>query len=172
MWLPDKGYTGGVTSDTTPDLGNLFHAAFRGLRRGWMEQLSPWGLTPHQWRALQAAGRHDGGPHGGESPGCGEGEDSGGLRLKELADRLRIAPRSATEVVDQLEGKGLVERRPDPADRRATRVFLTAAGRELHVEVAAARREQSERYFAALSPADRAELARLLELLGTAGAQD
>jgi len=168
-----------VTSDTTPDLGNLFHAAFRGLRRGWMEQLSPWGLTPHQWRALQAAGhhdrdQHDGGPHGVE-PGGGEaggGANSGGLRLKELAERLRIAPRSATEVVDQLEAKGLVERRSDPADRRATLVFLTAAGRQLHAEVAAARREQSERYFAALSPADRAELARLLELLGTAGARD
>ncbi|GAA3691181.1 hypothetical protein GCM10023081_30760 [Arthrobacter ginkgonis] len=171
-----------MTSNTTPDLGNLFHAAFRGLRRGWMEQLSPWGLTPHQWRALQAAGRHDGElnggelnggeVHGGEPAGCDGGNSGGGLRLKELAERLRIAPRSATEVVDQLEAKGLVERRPDPADRRATRVFLTAAGRQLHAEVAAARREQSERYFAALSPADRAELARLLDLLGTAGARD
>ena len=160
-----------MTSDTTPDLGNLFHAAFRGLRRGWMEQLSPWGLTPHQWRALQAAGHHDGEPHGVEPHG-GDGENSGGLRLKELAERLRIAPRSATEVVDQLEAKGLVERRPDPADRRATHVFLTPAGRQLHAEVTAARREQSERYFAALSPTDRAELARLLELLGAAGARD
>jgi len=160
-----------VTSDTTPDLGNLFHAAFRGLRRGWMEQLSPWGLTPHQWRALQAAGHHDGEPRDGEPEG-GDGSSGGGLRLKELAERLRIAPRSATEVVDQLEAKGLVVRRPDPADRRATRVFLTATGRQLHAEVASARREQSERYFAALSPADRAELARLLELLGTSGARD
>jgi DNA-binding MarR family transcriptional regulator len=165
-----------VTSDTTPDLGNLFHAAFRGLRRGWMEQLSPWGLTPHQWRALQAAGHHDGELHGVElqagEPGADGGSSGGGLRLKELAERLRIAPRSATEVVDQLEAKGLVERRPDPADRRATRVFLTPTGRQLHAEVAAARREQSERYFAALSPADRAELARLLERLGTGGARD
>jgi DNA-binding MarR family transcriptional regulator len=161
-----------VTSDTTPDLGNLFHAAFRGLRRGWMEQLSPWGLTPHQWRALQAAGHHDGEPHGAEPAGGDGGTSGGGLRLKELAERLRIAPRSATEVVDQLEAKGLVERRSDPADRRATRVFLTSSGRQLHAEVAAARREQSERYFAALSPADRAELARLLELLATAGARD
>ncbi|GER24251.1 MarR family transcriptional regulator [Zafaria cholistanensis] len=156
-----------MTSDATPDLGNLFHAAFRGLRRGWMEQLSPWGLTPHQWRALQAAGHHDtglhdAGPHDAGNPG-------GGLRLKELAERLRIAPRSATEVVDQLEAKGLVVRRPDPADRRATHVFLTPAGRRLHAEVSAARREQSERYFAALSPADRTELARLLGLLQATG---
>lgn len=36
------------------------------------------------------------------------------IRLKDLAERLRIAPRSATEVVDQLEVKGLVRRDPDP----------------------------------------------------------
>ena len=36
------------------------------------------------------------------------------MRPSVLAERLRIAPRSATEVVDALEARGLVERGPDP----------------------------------------------------------
>ena len=50
------------------------------------------------------------------------------MRPGALAEHLRIAPRSATEVVDDLQERGLVERAPDPADRRATLVRLTEAG--------------------------------------------
>ena len=138
------------------DLGDLFHAAFRGLRRTWAEQLSPWELTPHQWRALATVLRTC-------SP---EGGETAGLRLKDLADRLRIAPRSATEVVDQLEAKGLVRREPDPTDRRATLVAATADGEELFANVGAARRDKANEYFGRLSADDRAELARILGQLG------
>lgn len=48
--------------------------------------------------------------------------------MSELADRLRIARRSATTVVDDLVERGLVERVADPRDRRATNVALTPAG--------------------------------------------
>ena len=44
------------------------------------------------------------------------------MRPSVLAERLHIAARSATEVVDALEERGLVERGPDPDDRRATLV--------------------------------------------------
>ena len=142
------------------DLGELFHAAFRGLRRTWAEQLSPWELTPHQWRALATLLR-GGGPGSGVCGGAGEG-----LRLKDLAERLRIAPRSATEVVDQLEAKGLVRREPDPTDRRATLVLATAEGEELFANVGAERRDKANAYFAQLPEGDRAELARILEQLG------
>jgi len=88
-----------------------------------------------------------------------------GLRLKDLAERLRIAPRSATEVVDQLQGKGLVERRPDLADRRATRIVLTEGGAQVRERVREERRRQAGDYFSVLSAPDRAELARLLAQL-------
>ena len=77
------------------------------------EALAEWDVTPSQARALAVLRR--GGPQ----------------RLGELAEHLRIAPRSATEVVDALAERGLVERRPDPADRRATLVALTAHGEEV-----------------------------------------
>ncbi|MCC3298952.1 MarR family winged helix-turn-helix transcriptional regulator [Arthrobacter caoxuetaonis] len=128
-------------------LGELMHAAFRGLRGRWIQQLAPFELTPHQYRALNAMGRN---------------ADDGGMRLKDLADRLRIAPRSATEVVDQLEAKGLVERGPDPSDRRATLIALTPAGTRMREGVRRDRAREADEYFAALSSDDRSELARIL----------
>ena len=56
--------------------------------------------------------------------------DSGPLRLGRLAEQLRTTDPTATRTVDALEELGLVERSPDPDDRRATHVAATAAGRE------------------------------------------
>lgn len=142
----------------TPDLGDLMHAAFRHLRHRWSRQLAPFDLTPFQFRALGTVG----GGGRGRSPHEHERAAEEGLRLKDIAERLRIAPRSATEVIDQLEAKGLVERRPDPADRRATRISLTPDGLALRGRVREARRREAGDYFAVLSQRDRAELARLL----------
>ena len=74
----------------------------------------------------------------------------GAIRLSELSEHLHIAPRSATEVVDALESRGLVERRPDPSDRRATLVELTAHGTSVLDAIRAARGTEAER---ALRPA-------------------
>ncbi|MFF5264115.1 MarR family winged helix-turn-helix transcriptional regulator [Actinomadura viridis] len=54
-----------------------------------------------------------------------------GLRAGELARRLLIAPATVTSVVDTLERKGHVERRRDPADRRAVLVHITGSGERL-----------------------------------------
>jgi len=89
----------------------------------------------------------------------------GVMRLSELSDWLHIAPRSTTEVVDALEGRGLVRRRPDPGDRRATLVEVTEPGGELLEAIRDARGAEAERLFSRLSPADRADLARILRQL-------
>jgi DNA-binding MarR family transcriptional regulator len=52
-----------------------------------------------------------------------------GLRMGEVAGRARLSKQTMTTMVRLAERDGLVERRPDPADRRATRVLLTARGR-------------------------------------------
>jgi DNA-binding MarR family transcriptional regulator len=49
-----------------------------------------------------------------------------GLRIGELARRSRLSKQTMTEMIRRLEREGLVERRPDPADGRASRIFLTA----------------------------------------------
>jgi MarR family transcriptional regulator, transcriptional regulator for hemolysin len=54
-----------------------------------------------------------------------------GLSQVDLADVLELQPISLVRLLDRLVEHGLLERRHDPRDRRANRVFLTAAGRQL-----------------------------------------
>jgi DNA-binding MarR family transcriptional regulator len=89
----------------------------------------------------------------------------GTMRQGELAEHLRIAPRSTTEVVDDLQERGLVERAPDSKDRRATLVGLTQKGTELVDAIRTARHAGSEGFFASLDDQDRAELTRILTRL-------
>jgi DNA-binding MarR family transcriptional regulator len=59
-----------------------------------------------------------------------------GLRLGELARRARLSKQTMTELVRRLERDGLVERRPDPSDGRASLVYLTSRSRAFEPIVA------------------------------------
>ncbi|HEV3500242.1 MAG TPA: MarR family transcriptional regulator [Bradyrhizobium sp.] len=54
-----------------------------------------------------------------------------GLSQVDLADVLELQPISLVRLLDRLVEHGLLERRPDPRDRRTNRLFLTASGRQL-----------------------------------------
>src|SRR5438105_2031082 len=54
-----------------------------------------------------------------------------GLSQVDLADVLELQPISLVRLLDRLVEHGLLERRPDPRDRRANRLFLTTSGRQL-----------------------------------------
>ncbi len=54
-----------------------------------------------------------------------------GLKQTELAEMLDLQPITLTRLLDGLAENGLIERRPDPDDRRAKRLFLTPAARPL-----------------------------------------
>ncbi len=56
---------------------------------------------------------------------------SEGLKQSELAEILDLQPITVTRLLDRLAGNGLIERRADPNDRRANRLFLTPAARPL-----------------------------------------
>jgi DNA-binding MarR family transcriptional regulator len=128
-------------------LSEAFRSVARQLRETSQEALAPWDITPSHLRALRVLMRH------------------GAIRLSELSDHLHIAARSATEVVDALETRGLVQRRPDPGDRRATLVEVTEHGAGVLDAISAASGTEAERAFDRLSPADRAHLARILREL-------
>lgn len=131
-----------------PDgLADTFRAVSRRLRAQTAAALAPWDVTPAQARALGVLVRH------------------GTVRLGALSEHLRIAPRSATEVVDALETRGLVERHPDPADRRATLVALAPRGDEVAAAIRSTRAAEAEEFFARLAPTDRATLIRILGTL-------
>ncbi|WP_235547418.1 MULTISPECIES: MarR family winged helix-turn-helix transcriptional regulator [unclassified Nocardioides] len=126
---------------------DLLMMAARSLRRSFGESMAAYDVTPSQARALRVVAEH------------------GSVRLSVLAEALRIAPRSATEVVDALEERSLVARESDPADRRATCVVPTEAGARLGEVLDEARRSATEQRLSVLSQEDRAELARILRLV-------
>jgi DNA-binding MarR family transcriptional regulator len=141
----DHGRSRGRGEDET--LADAFWSVVRSLRHASAESLARWEITPAQSRALRVLRRH------------------GTMRLSELADHLRIAPRSATEVADDLEAKGIVRRLPDPHDRRATLVELTAEGIAATGAIDDARDADEERIFGRLTEQERAELTRILAKL-------
>jgi DNA-binding MarR family transcriptional regulator len=53
------------------------------------------------------------------------------ISMRELADRLRSEPSNITGLIDRLEARGLVERRPHPTDRRVKGLALTPAGQKM-----------------------------------------
>jgi len=58
-------------------------------------------------------------------------ETTEGLKQSELADILDLQPITLTRLIDRLCANGMVERRPDPNDRRAKRLYLTPLARPL-----------------------------------------
>ncbi len=90
----------------------------------------------------------------------------GGPRtLGELAAAEQVRPPTMTRIVAALERAGLVERQPDPADGRVTRIAATARGRALLEEGRARRTGQLAARLRALPPADLATLDRAATLL-------
>jgi DNA-binding MarR family transcriptional regulator len=79
-----------------------------------------------------------------------------------LCQTAMLSSGAMTNRIDRLEAAGLVERRPDPKDRRGRLVALTARGRAVIEEVIAAHVANEQRAVAVLSPEERRELARLL----------
>ncbi|MFD7645464.1 MarR family winged helix-turn-helix transcriptional regulator [Kitasatospora sp. NPDC059795] len=137
-------------ADTAAELADALTRAMKRIRRRTMQRLEPYDITPAQARALRTLAH---------APGCESVET---MRLSELAERLHIAPRSATTVVDALEEAGLVARTPDPADRRAVRLVLTAAGHGALERISQVRHEVAQQYFAPVSPAEQDALLRAL----------
>lgn len=95
-----------------------------------------------------------------------------GLRLTDLATRAGITVQSMGELVDDLEVKGYLKRRPDPDDRRAKRIYLTDRGRK-NARVAKRATADVENYLAELLGQQRYHLLRrTLEDITTAEAGD
>jgi DNA-binding MarR family transcriptional regulator len=78
-------------------------------------------------------------------------EAGGPQSMSRLADALDVSVASATGIVDRIERRGLVERRPDPDDRRMVVVHLLDHGREIFQQLAQHRREGLTRLLARLT---------------------
>jgi len=81
-----------------------------------------------------------------------------GLTHSELAARLNIAPATITKMLQRMEKAGFLQRRPDPADQRVSRVFLTEAGRAVQTRLQGVFDRMEAETFAGFAPPERAAL--------------
>jgi MarR family transcriptional regulator for hemolysin len=103
------------------------------------------GISRAQWAVLVRIGRHE------------------GLKQTELADMLDLQPISLTRLLDRLAGNGLIERRADPNDRRANRLYLTPAAKPLLDQLADLGADMMETVLGGISTAS---IERMLKELG------
>jgi DNA-binding MarR family transcriptional regulator len=132
--------------DSEPFRGVAFNLSSLGhaVSRGFHEVLAPFDLHPREFAVLRAVGAQE------------------GQTQQALADRLQIPRSRMVSIVDDLEAQGLLERRPNPADRRVRELYLTGGGRKT-LERSFARALAYEQQVGAGLTADERE--RLLDLL-------
>jgi DNA-binding MarR family transcriptional regulator len=121
-------------------LSSLGHAVSRGFK----ESLEPFELHPREFAVLRAVGFQE------------------GQTQHALGDRLQIPGSRMVSIVDELEARGFVERRPNPADRRVRELYLTDGGRKA-LEQAFERAMAFEQQVTGTLAADERE--QLLDLL-------
>jgi MarR family transcriptional regulator for hemolysin len=90
---------------------------------------------------------------------------SEGLKQSELAELLDLQPISLTRLLDRLAENGLIERRPDPNDRRANRLYLAPAARPLLDKLAGLGQHMMDEVLAGLDTQTNERLLRDLVLI-------
>ena len=98
------------TNRQEPNLGILLYVAYRALEQRAHDAVADAGIRDITLAQARIAARI--GPHG--------------TRVSDLAEQARVTKQSAGFLVEQLEAAGYVDRVPDPDDRRARLVRLTA----------------------------------------------
>ncbi|WP_374596907.1 MarR family winged helix-turn-helix transcriptional regulator [Sphingosinicella sp.] len=126
-------------------LGFLLSDSARLLRREFDARVRTLGITRPQWRVLLVLKR-------------GEGINQG-----ELADTLEVEAITVGRMVDRLQDAGLVERRADPNDRRAWRLFLSQRSRTLIEELRPVSERMIEDTLEGFTPTERETFVNYLE---------
>jgi DNA-binding MarR family transcriptional regulator len=126
--------------------------AFGSLKKVMEPYFARFGISRPQWAVLIVLHRS-------------EQESGGGMRLRDLGERLFIQPPSVTGVVDRLEREGLVARSKADDDLRVRRVRLTDEGRATIERVLAVHAGQIQSLMSGLTARQQATLARLLDQL-------
>jgi MarR family transcriptional regulator, transcriptional regulator for hemolysin len=128
-------------------LGYLIHDVSRMRHTAFDEIVKPLGVTRAQWSVIAHLSRHD------------------GMVQTQLAELLDVGKASLGRLLDRLEATGFIERRPEPNDRRAKRVFLTKTSLQLLERLVLLENEFNDKILAGLTYKDRRELIRLLSIM-------
>jgi MarR family transcriptional regulator for hemolysin len=137
---------GTSVESNAPTLGFLLHEVARLLRRRFEQNARDSGLTRSQWQVLAYLANNE------------------GINQSGLADLLEIEPITLGRIIDKLQTRGLIERRPDPSDRRAWLLHLTSTARP---KLSQLRRLGEVTRGEALAEVPEADTERLLKTLQT-----
>jgi DNA-binding MarR family transcriptional regulator len=127
------------------NLASMLADAARLMRRAFDARARDIGVTRPQWQVLVALKRREGINQGG------------------LAEVLEVEPITVCRMVDRLQESGLVERRPDPADRRSWRLFLTPKAGQLLDQLRPMAEDMLGQALDGVTEDDRASLAATLD---------
>jgi len=116
-------------------------------RRMWARMLAEHELTPHHYGILMVL------------------DQIGAAPQQQLSRAVGVDPRNAVPLIDALQQRNLVERQPDPADRRRHAVALTPAGRAALADLRRAGEQLEQQLLDCLTPAERVGLDRMLRKL-------
>jgi MarR family transcriptional regulator for hemolysin len=119
------------------DLAFLLSDAARLLRTCADQKARQFGMTRAQWAVLFRLERAE------------------GLKQAELADLLEVQPITLTRLIDRLCENGLIERRSDPNDRRAKRLFLTPAAKPVMEQLSVVSEKMMAHVLAGLDQRER-----------------
>jgi DNA-binding MarR family transcriptional regulator len=135
-----------MTQDATEQPGFAFLLVQVGLHaaRQFAQELAPLGIEPRHVGMLTRLAANE------------------GRAQQAIGELIGLNPTQMVFLVDELEGRGLVERRRNPADRRSYALYLTPAGRDMLATVRAVQAAHADRLAAALDAGERAELTTLL----------
>jgi MarR family transcriptional regulator, transcriptional regulator for hemolysin len=121
-------------------LGFLIHDVSRMRRTAYDQLMKPLGVTRAQWWVLAHLSRND------------------GMMQTQLAGALDVGKASLGTLIERLETGGLIERREDPIDKRAKRVYMSRAGQQLLKKMMTEESRLNEMILQGLSAAEREEL--------------
>ena len=130
--------------DFERNLGFLLGDVARLTRTAFDRRVASLELTRSQWWVLTYVFRDQ------------------GLTQSELADNLEIGKVALGNLIDRLEAKGWVERRPDPNDRRINRVYLTEKAAPIMEDMRAPAQDLYDMIVSGLSKSQRETLVNLL----------
>jgi MarR family transcriptional regulator for hemolysin len=131
----------------TREIGLQLIDVARLLRTYADQRARHFGISRAQWTVLMRLDRFE------------------GLKQSELAEVLDLQPISLTRLLDRLAENGLIERRPDPNDRRANRLYLTPAARPLLEQLSTLGVEMMNEVLEGIDEPSRERLLRDLESL-------
>ncbi|TPI36013.1 MarR family transcriptional regulator [Mesorhizobium sp. B3-1-9] len=132
---------------TSPNISFVLHDVARLLRKRFEQRSRAFGLTRAQWQVLAYLSLRE------------------GIHQNKLADLIEIMPITLARLLDKMQARGFIERRPNPADRRAWLLYLTPKAHPLIEVMRSNGQKTREEAFTGLSAEAQRQLLQTLCLI-------